>query len=269
MVRREGALPIEAHAQTILAKVDNNRVCLIIGATGCGKSTQMPKLLRDHLKRRVLVVQPRRMAVVAVASRVAEELGVPLGGKVVGYNIGGMQSAELDHTEMLFVTAGIFLEMLKCHGAASLRAYGAVVIDEVHERSCENDLGLACLNQLALHADELHELRVVLMSATADVRRYSEFMRPLCDDEEPAQFAFGETARVHNTTVRYLKEAIDAAALPETSSTGAYETHDRPAVDRVCDLVGVLIPKLAQRTVTVPAPPTPPPPPHARARPGR
>ena len=59
MVRREGALPIEAHAQTILAKVDNNRVCLIIGATGCGKSTQMPKLLRDHLKRRVLVVQPR------------------------------------------------------------------------------------------------------------------------------------------------------------------------------------------------------------------
>ena len=253
MPRGVPKLPIEDHARSILAKVDNNRVCLIIGATGCGKSTQMPKLLRGHLKSRVLVVQPRRMAVVAVASRVAEELGVTLGGKVVGYHIGGMQSAELDQTEILFVTAGIFLEMLKCHGAASLGAYGAVVIDEVHERSCENDLGLACMLQLALYAGALHDLRIVLMSATADVRRYSEFVRPLCDDDVPAQYAIGDTAVVYNTTHRYLQDAIAEAGTP--AEAGSYETHDRLAIDRVCELVGALIPKLAQRTVKVMTPP--------------
>eukprot|EP00966_Prymnesium_polylepis_P262220 6057083-Prymnesium_polylepis.1 len=72
-------LPVERHAKQILEKIDTHRVTLVIGATGCGKSTQVPKMLRKHLKQRVLCVQPRRMAVVAVATRVAEELNEPLG----------------------------------------------------------------------------------------------------------------------------------------------------------------------------------------------
>ena len=97
----------------------------------------------------------------------------------------------------MFVTAGIFLEQLKSHGAAALASFAAVVIDEVHERSCENDLGLACLVQLASRAKELRSLRIVLMSATAAVPRYSEFMRPLCEQgQAPGQVALGESAVV-------------------------------------------------------------------------
>ena len=190
-------LPVQQHAARILDQVDGNRVTIIIGATGCGKSTQIPKMLRSHLKGRVLCVQPRRMATVAVASRVAEELCEPLGGLVVGYHIGAACLALIDRTEILFVTAGIFLEQLKSHGAAALANFAAVVIDEVHERSCENDLGLACLLQLASSAKELRSLRIVLMSATAAVPRYSEFMRPLCEQgQAPGQVALGESAVV-------------------------------------------------------------------------
>ena len=130
-------LPVQQHAARILDQVDGNRVTIIIGATGCGKSTQIPKMLRSHLKGRVLCVQPRRMATGAVASRVAEELCEPLGGLVVGYHIGAACLAFIDRTEVLFVTAGIFLKQLKSHGAAALANFAAVVIDEVHERSCE------------------------------------------------------------------------------------------------------------------------------------
>ena len=115
-------LPVEEHAERILAKIDDSRVTLIIGATGCGKSTQIPKIIRRHLdlRRRVLCVQPRRMAVVAVATRVAEELGEQLGGAEVGYHIGAAKLAELDKTCLLFVTAGILLESLKINGESVL-----------------------------------------------------------------------------------------------------------------------------------------------------
>ena len=95
LVPRE-ALPAERHKAQIMDKIESNRVVLIMGATGCGKSTQVPKMLQQHLKKRVLCVQPRRMAVVAVATRVAEELDVTLGEKEVGYHIGAAKLAELE-----------------------------------------------------------------------------------------------------------------------------------------------------------------------------
>lgn len=218
-------LPVEEHAERILAKIDDSRVTLIIGATGCGKSTQIPKIIRRHLdlRRRVLCVQPRRMAVVAVATRVAEELGEQLGGAEVGYHIGAAKLAELDKTKLLFVTAGILLESLKSNGESALAPYGAIIIDEVHERSCENDTALACLKQLMLHSKELSNLKLVLMSATADVSRYSDYVRRLCDDEEPATYALGGSSVVYNTTHLFLKDALAAVEDTELGDPALFE----------------------------------------------
>jgi len=251
----EPLLPAARHAAGILERIDSNRVTLIIGATGCGKSTQVPKMLRTHLGRSVLCVQPRRMAVVAVATRVAEELGERLGEGVVGYHIGAAKLSELRKTQLMFVTAGILLEMLKSQGAASLAGYGAVIIDEVHERSCENDLSLACLIQLAQRAKELRPLKIILMSATADVRRYSEFVSKLCDGGKPATYAIGENATVYNTTPRYLKDAISVAGFgmhdweADRDPMESFMGHDRPTMLRISELIDKLTCRLVERTI--------------------
>ena len=246
-------LPVERHATQIKEKIESHRVTLIIGATGCGKSTQVPKMLRSHLRKRVLCVQPRRMAVVAVATRVAEELDEALGDGAVGYHIGAAKMAELDKTQLMFVTAGIFLETLKCQGAEALALYGAVVIDEVHERSCENDIALACLVQLALHTKELHALKIVLMSATADVRRYTDFVRPLCTDSggKPGMYAIGESATVYNTTKRYLRDAISECdfGFAFGGDRQSFERNDRQTAERLCTLIAQLTPRLVKRTI--------------------
>ena len=245
---RMAPLPVERHAKQILEKIDTHRVTLVIGATGCGKSTQVPKLLREHLKQRVLCVQPRRMAVVAVATRVTEELNEPLGEGVVGYHIGAAKQAELDKTQLMFVTAGIFLETLKHQGVAAMARYGAVVIDEVHERSCENDVALACLMQLAVHAKELRTLKIVLMSATADVRRYADFVKPLCTDWPfPGMYAIGDTATVFNTATRYLRDAVKEAEVE--TPIELFERQDRQTGEHLTRLVAELTAKLVQRTI--------------------
>ena len=148
---------LAAHRQRrqILSVVQDNRVTMIVGDTGCGKSTQVPKILLDQVGGRVLCTQPRRLAVVAVASRVAEELGEELGGSVVGYHIGQDARAH-EHTKLVFSTIGIALEQIKSLGLAALTRYSCIIVDEVHERSAESDVVLACIRQLAPHAPLVH-----------------------------------------------------------------------------------------------------------------
>lgn len=87
------------------------------GPTGCGKSTCVPKLLSELNPRgRVICTQPRRLAVVAVATRVAAEMGVLIGGDRVGYSIGGDSSFghEAEPPALHFVTAGFMLQVPGC-----------------------------------------------------------------------------------------------------------------------------------------------------------
>ena len=157
----------------------------------------------------------------------------------------------MEKTEILFVTAGMFLEMLK-QGAASLQPYGAVIIDEVHERSCENDCALACLIQLALHCKELRSLKIILMSATADVRRYSDFMQPLCTAESgrAGQYAIGDSATVYNTTKRYLKDALIEASYSGPMPPLEHFELGRASLPPLCELMARLVIQLVSRTIT-------------------
>lgn len=112
----------------------------------------------------MLCTQPRRLAVVSIAKRVAEERGVLLGGDEVGYRI-GQRPHYNNRTRIVFATAGILLEDLKAHGAAALTRYKVIVLDEVHERSVESDLVLACVREFM---KEQRRVKLVLMSG--DVR---------------------------------------------------------------------------------------------------
>ncbi|KAI9500358.1 P-loop containing nucleoside triphosphate hydrolase protein [Coemansia spiralis] len=155
MQRQRAQLPIWKHAQEIVGLVETAPVVVIAGATGCGKTTQVPQFLLDHsLKEgrdvRIVCTQPRRVSAISVARRVALEHS----STMVGYAVRG-ESQQTSDTRLLFCTTGVLLQML-----ADLDATH-VVLDEVHERSVDSDLLLALLKPRIKSG-----LKVVLMSAT-------------------------------------------------------------------------------------------------------
>ncbi|PNH47735.1 hypothetical protein VD0004_g593 [Verticillium dahliae] len=201
-------LPIWAHRDEIKSKVRQNDVVVLVGETGSGKSTQVPQFLTAEpwCRRKtvkvgddgreaavggvVAITQPRRVAATTLAHRVAKEAGTPLrpGAEgMVGYSV------RFDHnvpkgTKIKFVTEGMLLQEL-LHDP-HLRQYSAIVVDEIHERSVDVDLLSGFLKQI-LSGDMSGRggilLKVVIMSATADVERIQHFFSeaaPVLEDEE-------------------------------------------------------------------------------------
>jgi ATP-dependent RNA helicase HrpA len=165
------ALPITAHRQEILAALARHRAIIVCGATGSGKSTQLPKLcLEAGWGARGLIghTQPRRIAARALAARLAEELHTPVGG-VVGYQV-RFTDRTGPGTRVKLMTDGILLQELASD--PELRRYDALILDEAHERTLNIDLLLGVLQRLLPRRPEL---RLIVTSATIDPGRLAAF----------------------------------------------------------------------------------------------
>jgi ATP-dependent helicase HrpA len=168
-------LPITARAEEIVAALRSprGRVLIISGETGCGKSTQIPKMCLEAgrgVAGRVGVTQPRRLAAVTIAYRIAEELGEPL-GRSVGYKI-RFQDRTARDGYIKVMTDGILLA--ETQGDRLLSEYDTIIIDEAHERSLNIDFLLGIVRKLL---DERPELKVVITSATLDTEKFSKAFR--------------------------------------------------------------------------------------------
>jgi len=175
-------LPILAHQEEILRALETSQVIVVCGETGSGKTTQLPKLCLAAGRGSGGMIghtQPRRVAARTVAARIAEELGVPLGGERqasgradVGYRVRFEGRAGLDDGDTLVkvMTDGILLAEA-AGGDRLLESYDTIIIDEAHERSLNIDFLLGYLRPLL---PSRPDLRVIITSATIDPKRFSE-----------------------------------------------------------------------------------------------
>ena len=163
-------LPIHARREEIIRTIQNNQVVVIAGETGSGKTTQLPKFLIDAgLGQRGLLgcTQPRRVAALSVAQRIAEELGVQY-GEEVGAKIRFTDQTRKD-TLIKVMTDGILLNEIQ--DDPLLSAYEAIVIDEAHERSLNIDFILGFLRNLSR---KRKDLKIIITSATIDTEIFSK-----------------------------------------------------------------------------------------------
>jgi ATP-dependent helicase HrpA len=169
-IRFPPELPISARVSDIRAAVEKHQVVIVAGATGSGKTTQLPKVVLEMQRSRRLigVTQPRRIAATSVAARVAEELECALGNEV-GYQI-RFDERTTKRTRVKFMTDGILLAEIQTDGL--LRRYDTLIIDEAHERSLTIDFLLGWLKRIL---PERPDLRVIVSSATIETERFSEF----------------------------------------------------------------------------------------------
>lgn len=163
------SLPISARREEIVAALRSNRVVIIAGETGSGKTTQIPKMcLEAGLARngRIACTQPRRVAALSVSKRIAEELKVQW-GREVGCKIRFSDQTSRD-TVIKMMTDGMLLA--EAQSDPSLSEYGCIIIDEAHERSLNIDFLLGHLLTLLARREDL---KVVVTSATIDTQAFS------------------------------------------------------------------------------------------------
>jgi ATP-dependent helicase HrpA len=188
-------LPVAAERERIAAAIRARQVVVVCGATGSGKTTQLPKIcLQLGLGSGGMIghTQPRRIAARAVAARIAEELG-PAGASLVGWKVRFTDRTGPD-CRIKLMTDGILLAEIR--GDPLLSRYDTLIIDEAHERSLNIDFLLGYIKQLLPRRPDL---RVVITSATIEPRRFAEHF-----DEAPVIEVGGTT---HPVEVRYRPSA--------------------------------------------------------------
>ncbi|NWY08210.1 DHX34 helicase, partial [Nothoprocta ornata] len=166
--RERAALPIAQYRAPLLRAVARNQVVLVAGDTGCGKSTQVPQFLLAAGYGHVAVTQPRRIACVALAKRVAFE-SLQQHGEQVGYQI-RFESSRSAATKILFLTEGLLLRQVQRE--PTLPGYRVLVADEVHERHLHGDFLLGVLRRLL---PARPDLKLILMSATINIGLFSSY----------------------------------------------------------------------------------------------
>ncbi|KAF9583665.1 hypothetical protein BGW38_008910 [Lunasporangiospora selenospora] len=166
------SLPMFHFREQLLQAIDQNQVLVIVGETGSGKTTQLPQYLYEagYTKngKKIGCTQPRRVAAMSVAARVAEEMGVKLGYEV-GYSI-RFEDCTSEKTVVKYMTDGMLLREFMSE--PDLAGYSCLIIDEAHERTLHTDILFGLVKDIArLRSD----LKILISSATMNADQFAEY----------------------------------------------------------------------------------------------
>ena len=193
-------LPVSAARAEISDAIRDHQVVIVAGATGSGKTTQLPKIALELGRERIAHTQPRRLAARTIAERVAEELQVEM-GTLVGYKVRFTDKVS-DATRIALMTDGILLNEI--HRDRLLTRYDTIIIDEAHERSLNVDF---LLGYLARILPERPDLKVIITSATIDPESFAKHFA--ASDGTPAPI-IEVSGRTYPVEIRYRGPVEDA-----------------------------------------------------------
>lgn len=166
------SLPIYPFKKDLIAAMEEHQVLIIEGETGSGKTTQIPQYLHQagyNLgEKKIGCTQPRRVAAMSVAARVAEEMGFKLGNEV-GYSI-RFEDCTSERTIIKYMTDGMLLREFLSE--PDLGGYSVMIIDEAHERTLHTDILFGLVKDIARFRPDL---KLLISSATLDAEKFSEF----------------------------------------------------------------------------------------------
>ncbi len=195
------SLPIDALMPRLLEALMERGAVVLQAAPGAGKTTRVPAALlgTPAIRGKILVLEPRRIAARAAATRVASELGDTVGG-LVGYQV-RLDSKTSARTRIVFMTEGVLTRQLLRDPL--LEGVGAVILDEVHERHLHTDIALALVTHL--RRTRRPDLRIVVMSATLDaapVAALLDAVSLVCDvPAHPVELAYAPSREPVETQV--------------------------------------------------------------------
>ncbi|KAM3920360.1 ATP-dependent RNA helicase TDRD9 [Leptodactylus fuscus] len=198
-------LPILKNREELISLIESNSVVIIHGATGSGKSTQLPQYILDYYMQRsaycnIVVTQPRKIAACSIATWNSKERKWPLTG-LIGYQVSLEKKASAD-TRLIYMTTGVLLQ--KIVGAKSLAEFTHIFIDEVHERTEEMDFLLMIVRKLLRTNSRM--VKVILMSATINCREFADYFAvPIYNHLVPA-CVFKVEGKPYDIEVFYLDD---------------------------------------------------------------
>ncbi|KAI0739564.1 pre-mRNA-splicing factor ATP-dependent RNA helicase PRP43 [Daedaleopsis nitida] len=196
-------LPVFGQMDEFLKMFSEHQLIVLVGETGTGKTTQIPQLIcysdLPHTKgQMVACTQPRRVAAMSVAKRVADEMDVPL-GKQVGYSIRFEDMTEPGVTFLKYMTDGTLLR--EAMNDPDLKRYTTIILDEAHEHTLATDILMGLLKDLAKRRSDL---KIVVMSATLDAQKFQRYFS-IAGPSKPAPL-FKVPGRTHPVEVFYTQE---------------------------------------------------------------
>ncbi|TPX02435.1 ATP-dependent RNA helicase HrpA, partial [Schumannella luteola] len=193
-------LPVSQARDELARAIREHQVVVVAGATGSGKTTQLPKICLELGRERIGHTQPRRIAARSIAERIASELGVEL-GTAVGYQVRFDDRTKSD-TAIKLMTDGVLLAELSRD--RELKAYDTIIIDEAHERSLTIDFLIGYLTRLLPRRPDL---KVIVTSATIDPQSFARHFSAAIGAEVPVIEVSGRTYPVE---VRYRPLVAEA-----------------------------------------------------------
>lgn len=222
-------LPVSERRDDLAKAISENQVVVVAGATGSGKTTQLPKIcleLGRGIRGTIGHTQPRRLAARTVAQRIADELGTPL-GEAVGYTVRFTDQAS-DATLVKLMTDGILLAEIQRD--RRLLRYDTLILDEAHERSLNIDFLLGYLRELLPRRPDL---KVIVTSATIEPERFSAHF-----NDAPIVEVSGRTYPVE---IRYrpleVPVAVDDTEDPDDPDHEIVRTEPRDQTEAIVDAV--------------------------------